>query len=258
MPDAVIVDLDGTIYRGETPIRGASDAIETIREDGLNVLFFSNNPTRRPEQYVEHLGAMGIRATAEEILTSGVVTTEYLLAEHGDDQLFVVGADALRAQFRRAGLTLTTDPAATDVLVGSWDRRFNYDAMQAALDAVDEETAFVGTDPDRTFPGEDGGEQPGSGAIISALAGTVGREPDAVLGKPSRHAARAALDRLGVAPDECLVVGDRLDTDVAMGDREGMTTALVLSGVSRREDLRISNVQPDHVLSDLSEIERVL
>jgi 4-nitrophenyl phosphatase len=254
---AVIVDLDGTVYRGEQVLPEAAAAIERLREAGLRVLFVSNNPTEPPAQYVRKLGRMGIDVDAEDVLTSGVVTTAFLRERHERADLFVVGTDGLREQFLDAGLSVVDDARPADVLVGSWDPTFDYDAMAAVLDGFDASDPFVGTDPDRTFPDEDGRSCPGSGAILAALAGVLGREPDAVLGKPSREAVDAVVGRLAVPPGECLVVGDRLDTDVAMGTRAGMRTALVTSGVTDRETA-VSSERPDFVVDGLGDVPDLL
>ncbi|PSP28112.1 HAD family hydrolase [Halobacteriales archaeon QH_2_65_14] len=222
-----IVDLDGTVYRGGSLLPGAAEGVERLRNAGLDVLFFSNNPIEDGTAYAASLTELGIPVSPAEACSAGVVTAAYL-REH-----------------------------RADVLVASWTPEFDYDDMQAALDAVDEGTAFLGTDPDRTFPTEDG-FVPGSGAITGAVAAVVGRDPDAVLGKPSDAALEFALDRLGAPPEECLVVGDRLDTDLAMGDRAGMTTVLVLTGVADREDLADSDVRPDYVIDRLGDVGSVL
>lgn len=253
-----IVDLDGTVYRGETLIPGAPEAINSLRAAGLALLFFSNNPTRDGAAYAERLTNFGIAVEPGEACSAGVATTEYLCEHHTDDEILLVGAPGLRRQLRSADLSLTDDPYTADVLVGSWTPDFGYDDMVAALRAVDDDTTFVGTDPDRTFPDEDGTVIPGSGAVVNALAATVDREPDAVLGKPSEIACEMALDRLGVEAGECLVVGDRLGTDLEMGDRAGMTTVLVLSGITDRSDLRDSSVEPDYVIDSLADIDTVL
>ncbi|MDG5776683.1 HAD-IIA family hydrolase [Haloarculaceae archaeon H-GB2-1] len=254
---AAIVDLDGTVYRGSAPIPNAAAGVRALRAAGVDVLFFSNNPTRPVSAYVEKLERMGIETTAEEILTSGVITTSYLRERHAADDLFVVGTEGLRTQFRTAGLSVVENAGLADVLVGSWDPSFDYETMAAVLSGFDDEFAFVGTDPDRTFPHEDGTMRPGSGAIINALAGVLDAEPDAVLGKPASGAVDAALDRLDVPPSDCLVVGDRLDTDVELGQRAGMTTALVTTGVTDAEAAATADA-PDYVLDDLGDVTRLL
>jgi len=255
----VVVDLDGTVYRAGEPIPGAVEAIERLRELGIAVIFCSNNPTKTPTEYAERLGSMGIECDPEDVVPASTVTRDYLREHHPDDPTYLVGAPSLRTYLEDAGLDIV-DTAAASVLVASWDETFDYDEMQVALDCIDEDTTFLGTDPDRTVP-DDGGLMPGSGAVIAAVAGTVGRDPDRVLGKPSDEAADAVLDRLGLPAERCLVVGDRLDTDLAMGASRGMTTALVGTGVT--DVTAISNgtgsgqygaVDPDYVLDSLADL----
>lgn len=253
-----IVDLDGTVYRGETLVDGAPDAIDRLRAASLSLLFFSNNPTKDGDMYVDYLAGLGIDVRPGEAVSAGDVTANYLRENHPGAQVLFVGSSGLRRQLTDAGVRLTEEPSRADVVLASWTREFGYDDMNAALHAVDEETVFLGTDPDRTMPRPDGDVEPGSGAIVDALAATVGRAPDAILGKPSEIALDQALDRLGVAPEECLVVGDRLDTDLAMGARAGMTTVLVLTGVTDRAGVADSDVEPDYVVDSLANVERIL
>lgn len=253
-----IIDLDGTVYRGGELLPGTQSGIERLRGDGLDLLFFSNNPIKDGSAYVKRLTEMGLEVYEGETCSAGVVTTEYLAANHAADQILCIGDDGLREQFLDADLSLTTDPDQTDVLVASWTPEFDYGDMRAALNAVDDDTAFLGTDPDRTFPMENNTFVPGSGAIVGSVAAVVGRDPDAILGKPSLQALSAALDRLGADASECLIVGDRLDTDLTMGDRAGMTTVLVLTGVSKRSDIKRSDITPDYVIESLGEIGTVL
>lgn len=256
--DGAIVDLDGTTYRGGALIPGAADGVEALRAAGLDVLFFSNNPTKDGTAYADRLTDLGIPTAPEEACSSGVATTEYLREHHSGDRILLIGDGGLRDQLRRADLRLTDEPREADVLVASWTGEFDYEDMQTALAGVDESTVFLGTDPDRTFPLGDGVLIPGSGAVIGAVAATVGREPDAVLGKPSEFAVELALSRLDASPESCLVVGDRLDTDLAMGERAGMTTVLVRTGVADAGDVPGSDVQPDYVVDSLGDIEPVL
>ncbi|MFC7045419.1 HAD-IIA family hydrolase [Halobacteriaceae archaeon GCM10025711] len=253
-----VVDLDGTVYRGDDLIPGADRGVAALREAGIDVLFFSNNPTRSPAEFAAKLRALGVDADPGDVLTSGVVTAEFLAAEHAGDRLFVVGEDGLRSTLREAGLTTTDTREDADVLVASFDRGFDYDRLTDALRVLQrDDVVFVGTDPDRTIPTGDGCMVPGSGAIIGAIAATTERDPDYVLGKPSQYAVDAARSHLGVPADECLVVGDRLDTDIEMGERAGMTTVLVRTGVSDERTGR-GSVEPDHVVDSLENVIEVL
>ncbi len=267
--------MDGTVVRGRDPIPGAPAALRRLREAGLDVCFCSNNPTKGPPAYVERLAAAGIEAAEGEVVTAADSTAAYLREHHPEDALFVLGEDGLIEQLEAAGLTVlgaggdgggdpdgavpdaAPGPADADAGVVSIDRSFDYDDLTAALSALGDGTPYVGTDPDRVIPAA-GGFVPGSGAVINAVRGVLDHDPDAVLGKPSATARDLVLDSLGLPPEECLVVGDRLDTDVALGAEAGMTTALVLTGVADRADLAASPYDPDYVLDDLGDLDRVL
>jgi len=255
---AAIVDLDGTVYRGGDPVPGAPEAVAALRAAGLDLLFLSNNPTKTPAAYVDRLAGMDIDAEESEILSAGAVTTAYLRDEHGDDAVFPIASPGLREQLEAGGLRLVDDPAAAEVVVASWKRDFDYDDMCDALVALDDDTAFVGSDPDRTIPTGEGRAVPGSGAIIGSVGVVTDRDPDVVLGKPADLTTEMALDRLGVPAGECLLVGDNLDTDIAMGERAGTTTVLVLSGASTRADAEAAQVTPDHVLDSLAAVPAAL
>ncbi|SFH74513.1 4-nitrophenyl phosphatase [Halorubrum aquaticum] len=252
-----VLDVDGTVVRGNDPIPGAPSGYRRLREAGIETLFVSNNPTKAPSAYVDRLGAAGYDATAADVVTAGSVTTAYLREHHPDDDLLCLGAPGLLEQFADAGLSTTDDVDAADALVASIDRSFDYDDLCTALWALDRGIPFIGTDPDVVIPAAER-DVPGSGAVIRAVAAVAERDPDVVLGKPSDPAIEAVRERLPYPPEECLVVGDRLDTDIELGARAGMTTALVLSGVTDEADLAESDVEPDHVLDHLGEIDRVL
>lgn len=254
----VVVDLDGTVVSGDSLVPGADEALAHVREAGLGVLFLTNNPTRPPADYARHLRDLGIEARSEEVLTSASATVQYLREHHASDPIFPIAETSVTDQFRDAGLTLVEDARDADVVVAGYDREFSYGDMIAAIRAFDAgATTLVGTDPDITVPTPDG-PIPGSGAIINAVSGVVERDPDVVLGKPSDVTADLALERLGIPPADCLLVGDRLDTDVRMGETVGMTTVLVRTGVTDAETLEASDVQPDHVLDSLADLHELL
>ena len=252
-----VLDVDGTLVRGDDPIAGAPAGVERLHEAGIETRFVSNNPTKPPAAYVDRLGAAGYDVSAENVITAGSVTTAYLNEHHADDTLYCIGESGLVDQFTDAGLTTTTDTDEADALVVSIDREFGYDDMAAAMWALKRDIPFIGTDPDVVIPTPDR-DQPGSGAVIRSIAAVTGREPDVVLGKPSQPAVEMVRARLGVPPASCLVVGDRLDTDIAFGERAGMTTVLVRSGIADEDAIAESESQPDHVVDHLGQIDRVL
>ena len=255
--DAVILDVDGTIVRGQEPIPGAVAGIRKLDAAGIPRLLFSNNPTRGSAHYRETLETYGIDVDSSSVLTSGTVTAEFLADVHDGESIFLVGHDRLRGILEDHGLTVTSDPAEANLVLGSIDPDLSYDSLRSALTALERGVPFYGTDPDVTIPTADG-RSPGSGTILAALSAAAGREPDAVLGKPSAVAADAATDRLGVPPEDLLVVGDRLDTDVSLGERAGMATAVVLTGITDRSDLETATVRPGHVLESIGDIDELL
>lgn len=254
----VMLDLDGTVYHGENPIPGAAEAVTRLRDRDRSLCFFSNNPLHDGAAYVERLQSMGVDARPGEACSSAVVTREYIGDRHAGEDVFVIGSEELREYVGATDANVVTEPGGADVLLASWTDDFHYRDMVDALRALDDGTAFLGSDPDPTFPDDDGNPVPGSGAIIRSIAGVVERDPDKVLGKPSDVAVEAVLDRLGETPEDCLVVGDRLETDILLGERAGMQTALVRTGVTDERRLADSDVSPDYVIDSLADIDGIV
>ncbi|AFO58261.1 MULTISPECIES: HAD-IIA family hydrolase [unclassified Natrinema] len=257
--EAVILDVDGTIVRGEALLPGVTDGLRALEAAGCSRLLFSNNPTRGADHYGEQLAPHGIDVDPRTVLTSATVSAEFLAATHPDESVYLVGEERLRAILADAAVDLTTDPDAAEIVLGSFDRNFSFGTLWESLRALEDGVPFYGTDPDATIPVDDG-EMPGTGAVLAAMAAVAGREADAILGKPSSIAAAAAMDRLDADPQNVLVVGDRLDTDIALGNRAGMETALVLTGVTDRVDLADTDADtdPDHVLESLAAVGTLL
>lgn len=253
---SVVLDIDGTLVRGDRPIPGAVETVERLRERGLDLLLLSNNPTRAPADYADWLADLGFAVGPDEVVTSGSLTADYVAAEHPDGGVYLLGEAGLREMLTARGASLVADPDAAEVVVASIDRGLTYDRLREALWALDG-AAFVATDPDRTIPAADR-PVPGSGAVVAALAEAADRDPDAMLGKPAETAAEAVESRVAGEDGEVLVVGDRLDTDMALGERGGMTTALVLSGITTRGDAEASDVTPDHVVDSVADVESLL
>jgi len=191
-----VLDVDGTVVRGNDPIPGAPAGYRRLREAGVETLFVSNNPTKTPPAYVDRLGTAGYEINPDQVFTAGTVTTRYLRERHADDdELLCIGSSGLLDQFEAAGLATTDDVDAADALVASIDREFDYDDLCTALWALDRDIPFIGTDPDVVIPAPER-DVPGSGAVINAIAGVAEREPDAVLGKPSETAIEMVRERL--------------------------------------------------------------
>ena len=253
----VAIDVDGTIRRGERLIPGAADGVRAIDAAGCSRVLVSNNPTGTPADYGERLTELGVPVEADAVITAGTVTATVLADRHPDAAALVVGHERLSEMIESAGVRVTSDPAAADLVVGSIDFAFDYDTLARAQRPLNRGVPFYGTDPDPTIPTDDGGA-PGSGAILAAMEAVAGRPPDEIFGKPSPLVGDRITSRLGVPADSILVVGDRLETDVALGDACGMDTALVLTGSTTNEALEASTIESTYVLDSLGDVGRVL
>lgn len=253
----IVLDVDGTVVRDSEPIDGAAKGLAAVEDAGLDRVFLSNNPTAVPKAYESRFKKAGFVVGRDEVFTAGTVTTAYLRDHHRTDQLFVIGDPGVQSQLTAAGLSLTTEPQKADVLLVSIDRSFSYETLCSAIVALGDDTEFIGTDPDIVIP-QAGPNIPGSGAMIHAIEGVTGRDVDVICGKPSRFARRTVLDYLDVPAEDCLVVGDRLDTDIKLGVSAGMTTVLVKTGVTDEKTLAASPIKPDYVLDSLAGLESVL
>jgi NagD protein len=248
-----ILDLDGTVYLGEQLLPGAKAVVGAIRTAGRGLVFLSNKPIQSREEYAAKLTRLGILTDADEVINSSLVLARHLAREHPGARCYVIGEPPLVAELERAGLRPVDGPAVDWVIV-AFDRTFTYRKLDVALQAVRRHGArLIGTNPDRTCPVEDG-EIPDAAGMIAAVEAVTGQRVDPIVGKPSPLTLGVALDRLGLPARACAMVGDRLETDIAMGKAAGLATVLVLTGITRPGDPAIARWQPDHVLESLEEL----
>ena len=246
-----LLDLDGTLYRGATPIRGAPEAVRRLREMHKTVGFVTNNSSRTPGAVVAHLASVGIDASEAEVTTSALVTAD-LLRQRSVGLAYVVGETGLRAAVAAAGITIAPKDASTaDVVVVGLDRGLDYETLRTASVLVAGGSALIASNGDASFPAADGTAWPGAGAILAAIERTTGVRGE-VVGKPHPPLLRVALARAGGGRP--LVVGDRLDTDIAGAGRLGWDSALVLTGISTREDVRTAASAPTYIVDGLLSI----
>jgi glycerol 3-phosphatase-2 len=250
--DAFLLDLDGVLYRGDEPIPGAAEAVERLRRAGKRVAFVTNNSSRTPASVAAKLAGVGIRADQREVVTSALVTAD-LLSARGVGAAFVIGEEGIRTALRDAGIRVVDgeDPDA-DVVVIGLDRGANYTALARASLFVQHGAPLVATNADASYPAPEGA-LPGAGALLAVVVTTTGAEPE-VVGKPHPPLLRAALERAGGS--RALVIGDRLDTDVAGAVAVGWDSMLVLTGISTREQAEASEPGPTYVVDDLSALFR--
>jgi NagD protein len=250
----LILDMDGTIYLSERALPGAVETLAELRRRGLPVAFISNKPLEPGAAYAAKLTRLGIPAAPRDVITSGAVLSRHLARVAPGARVFVIGEPPLLEEMLAAGLRLTEEPSEIEYVIAAFDRTFDYRKWNIAFQALKFHGAhFVATNPDRTCP-VDGGEIPDCAGIIAALEVTAGIKCELIAGKPSPMMIQAGAALLGVPLDQCLVVGDRLETDILMGREAGAKTAVVLTGVTRRGHLATSPVQPDYVLENIGEI----
>lgn len=251
---ALVCDMDGVLYRGDSVIGGAPEALDRLRSAGLKILFCTNNSRATVDDYVEKLSRMGFAVDRDEIVTSAIVTAEELRSrDMGGASAYVVGGPGIRTAMSEAGYTLCDgeEGESSDVVVVGWDETFTWDKMRIAATAVRRGAAFIATNDDATFPA-DGGLWPGAGSILASIERASGRRAE-VMGKPNPPMLASLRRHLGDI-DNVAMVGDRPDTDLEGARRLGWMTILVLSGVTSAEEARSVEPAPDLTVSSLADL----
>jgi glycerol-1-phosphatase len=245
--DAFLFDLDGVLYRADSPVEHAAEAVGELRRRGRAVVFMTNNSSRTPAQVVERLEGVGVHAEPDEVVTSALVAAD-VLRERRISEAFVIGEDGLLEALARAGIkVLDVDATQGECVVVGWDRGITYDKLRTAALLIQRGALLVATNADPTYPAPDG-LWPGAGSLLAAVVAATGAEP-LVVGKPDAPLFDAACRRgSGRHP---LVVGDRLDTDIEGAHAVGLPSLLVLTGISTREQARDARVRPTYLGDDL-------
>jgi HAD superfamily hydrolase (TIGR01457 family) len=244
--DALLLDLDGVVYRGDERVPHAADVIERLRERDVCLRFLTNNSSRTPDQVAEKLRDAGVQARATEVVTSALATAELLGPRGGT--AFVIGKDGIRIALADAGLEIVGgDAEAVDHVVIGVDVDVTYERLATACVLVERGAHLVATNADASYP-IPGALWPGAGALLAVITTTTGAEPE-IVGKPFEPLFRTAARTANASHP--LVIGDRLDTDIAGANRLGWDSLLVLTGVSTREEAERWPDRPTFVAPDL-------
>jgi glycerol 3-phosphatase-2 len=252
--DHLLLDLDGCVWVGDEPTPGAIEAIAALRQAGKRVAFITNNSRQSGEEFVRKLWGLGIQASLEEVVTAGGAI-QHVLAERFDrGNAVVLGTAALERHVIDAGLRIVngTDfaPRAAVVVVGL-DDDLRYSDLRDAVLAIHEGAALVAANRDATMPMPEG-PWPGTGAILAAIETATGASAD-IVGKPQPQLFRTAIDRLG--PGRTLMIGDRVETDLAGAAAAGLDAAIVLTGASTESEARgASDPAPVAIGATLAEL----
>jgi len=255
-----IFDLDGTVYRGDQLIPGADGVIRQLRENKRKVVFLSNKPLQTREDYASKLTRLGIPTQPDEVINSTFVMVHYLKKNAPQARLFVIGEVPFIEELKRTGYTITDEPKEIDYVIVAFDRTFDYRKLNIAFQAIKLGAHFIATNPDRTCPVE-GGEIPDCAGMIAAIEAVTEKKVEVIVGKPSPIMIQAVLDVIGLRPEECILIGDRLETDIKMGKDSGIATGIVLTGVTDEKTLmqyKHTSDQPDFVFQSIADVENLL
>ena len=248
--DAIFLDLDGTIYLGGEPIEGALDFLERLKQRGIRRFFLSNNSSKSVSQYLEKLTSMGIPATEQDILLSTHDLLSWLKKE-GITETYLVGTEGMREMLEDDGIR--TRAQSPQYVVLGYDTEINYEKLSAASIHLHRGVPMVASHPDIVCPSPDGG-LPDTGAYIDLFEATTGVRPVHICGKPNPGMILHKIVELGLRPDNCAMVGDRLYTDIEMAERSGVHGILVLSGEATMSDASDAAQKPSLIVDSVASL----
>ena len=252
-----LIDLDGVVIKGSSPIKGAAEAVKLLRGTGARLMFPTNNTTRSRVELTGLLKKVGINVPIEDLITAAYCAAQYALNK-GWKRVYLIGERGLHEECYAAGLTVVEedDEVCDGVMVGL-DRGFTYKKLTAALKFLQRGATFVATNTDSTLPTETG-EIPGAAAMVAGLEACSKEKPVIVLGKPNTHLLELALERSGQSLDACCVIGDRPETDIAAARNAGCLSILVLTGVATQESQKAypQYQRPDLIFRTLIDVAR--
>jgi HAD superfamily hydrolase (TIGR01450 family) len=249
---AIFLDLDGTIYLGGELIEGALEFLNRCEKQGIQRFFLSNNSSRSVDEYVNKLHKFGIPCTAEDVLLS---THDLLswLSSNNITETYLVGTEGMRSMLEAGGVS--TKSKAPQYVVLGYDTEITYEKLETASILLHKGVPMVASHPDMVCPSPDGG-LPDTGAYMALFEATTGVRPEHICGKPNPGMILHKVEELGLQPQQCVMVGDRLYTDIEMANRAGVKGVLVLSGEATLEDLEQSPQNPDLVVNSVDELLR--
>ena len=254
-----IFDMDGTIYLGNRVFPYAIRFIKNLRKSGKKVLFFTNNASRSPSVYLEKLTRMGFEPTADEIMTSGDVTIEFLKRHRSGKTVYLLGTPDLENNFRENGIDLLSGKeVSADIVITSFDTTLTYEKLDNACRLIRNGAEYLSTHPDFNCPTETG-FMPDSGAIAALVTASTGKVPT-YFGKPYKETVDMICEATGFDRSEMCIFGDRLYTDIAIGKRHGVTAVLVLSGETTVEDVEAATDadKPDFLYDSLDDVDQLM
>lgn len=247
-----LLDMDGTFYLGDELLPGSQHFVDELTADSeRNFVFLTNNSSKSRVDYIEKLERMGFSFPLDRMMTSGEATIIYLKQHHPNAQVYLVGTPNLETEFQAAEICLTAEQP--DCVVLGFDTTLTYDKLWKLCDFVRAGVPFIATHPDFNCPIPNG-FMPDIGGMLALVKACTDKDPDVIIGKPNRYIIESVAEKFQVPFNEIAMVGDRLYTDIAVGKNAGITSILVLSGETAKEDLIDSEVQPDYLFQTLGDL----
>lgn len=249
-----LIDLDGTIYKGNQPFTAGIAFIHRLQEKNIPFLFVTNNATKTPEMVCEHLEKMGVMVEPQTVYTSALAALDYLLEHHNGQSGLIIGEPSLHELIYKNNFQ-KNENITTDFVLQALDTQVTYEKLKIASLAIQKGAKYIVTNRDKQYPLEYG-FIPGSGAITELLVAATRIQPIEI-GKPSHHIMDGALKRLGLTKSDVIMVGDNYQTDILAGLNNGIDTLLTLTGVATQEDIDVldEHLKPTYVVNNLSQWE---
>lgn len=248
---AFLIDMDGVINRGSSLIPGSLQFVDRLLRGSFKFLFLTNNSYYTPQQLNRNLCNLGIEVGEDHFYTSAMAVASFLLYQKPGCSAYVIGGKGLLVELEKANITITSD--TPDYVIVGETEKYDYAKIIEATLLIGEGARFIATNPDITGPTERG-PVPACGALVAPIEKVTGMAPY-FLGKPNPAMMYWARKKLGVHSASCFMIGDRMDTDIIAGIESGMTTCLVLSGITTREMAHRFPYQPDYIFKNIGEID---
>lgn len=251
---ALAIDMDGVFWLGDQPLPGITKFFDFLHARRIPYILATNNASKTPEQYLGKLAGFGVTVERDAVLTSALATAAWLSGElPAGSRVYVLGQDGLREAMRGAGFEVMPDSSQpVAAVVAGMDFTLTYDKLKHAALLIRGGARYVGTNGDLTFPSHEG-IVPGAGSILAALQAATGVKPT-VIGKPEPLMFEIAVKKMGSSPAETAMIGDRLETDILGGQRAGLKTILVATGVDSAKTVPVKGITPDAIFSGIDEL----
>ena len=251
-----LLDMDGTIYLGNKPIGDMVSTLNYLREKGKKIIYLTNNSSRDSLSYIEKLKKLNFYSESDEIYSSGNASAEYINENYAGKSVYVLGTQALKNELVNNGVNVVESDVC-DIALLAYDTELTYEKLCKFVKAISNGARYLATHPDNCCPSE-GGYLPDAGSYIKMIETAVGYKPEIIIGKPNVVMGENLMRRLNLLPNNFMMVGDRLYTDISFGKNCNFYSLLVLSGETTLDEFEKSAVKPDFVLDSLNDIKNYL